>query len=99
MFVNETHSYYIVLSLDENNSSAAKKKDCFEKAVAHMGATPLSCCKSIWALNEVIYSSSDDIFDILNTEMLREGGKDCELVSGKDKLLISEYVDDNTFSL
>ena len=109
MFVHETHSYYIILNLSDSGAYIEQKKQVFEKAMLHMGAEVLSGCGSIWVLNEVMYSSSDDIYDIICAEISRFASQDTslsedavkarEFVSGKDKLIISEYVDDNTFVL
>ncbi len=108
MFVNETKSYYVMYNPVESSKNAAKKKEFFEKAMEHLGAEKVSVCNSVWAINNVMYSSSNDVADIIGSEMIRfasqdnatkDNKNDFDLKKGEDNLLISEYNKDNTMSL
>ncbi len=108
MFVNETKSYYVMYNPVESSKNATKKKELFEKAMEHLGAKKVSVCNSAWAIDNVMYSSSNDLADIIGSEMIRFASQDdttknnkndFDLQKGEDNLLISEYNKDNTMSL
>lgn len=111
MFVHETHSYYIMVTMKTpegyGDDYMAKKRGYFEKAMSNIGSETVGCGLSVWMLNEVMYSSSEDVYDIINSEVIRlissdnaiskEDKNSYMLKRETDKVIISEYSPDNSY--
>lgn len=108
MFVNETKCFYVMYHAKETGKNSEKKKEFFEKSMAHLGAKQITVCKAVWSLEDVVYSSASDILDIVSSEMIRFAGQDSatsankndfEFKKNEDNVVISEYNKDNTTSI
>lgn len=113
MFVHETHSFYIIVHFLEYKEGSenylSKKQEIFEKALSNIGGfEKLLNHDNIWNLKDVMYSRAEDVFDIINNEMIRVVTKDesvstaekkvYELHKGSDKVIISEYSRENNYT-
>ena len=111
MFVHETHSFYIIVKLDNCKNAPAgyleKKNTLFNKVLENIGIDKVADFDGIWQLKDVMYSSADDIFDIISNELVRLVSQDStiaasekklyELSAANDQIIVSEYLTDNTF--
>lgn len=110
MFVHETHSFYIIAKLGACKNAPAgyiEKKEAFlGKVLSNIGAERTLEIGGVWQLKDVMYASSDDIMDILSNEMIRLVSRDegitasekklYELSTPNDKIVVSEFLSDNT---
>lgn len=111
MFVHETHSFYIIVKLDNCKNAPSdyleKKNTIFSKVLSNIGVEKVADFDGIWQLKDVMYASSDDIYDIISNEMVRLVSQDesiaasekklYELSSANDHIIVSEYLTDNTY--
>lgn len=113
MFIHETHSFYIIAKLDNCKNAPdgylEKKMAIFNQVMHNVGIVKVANMDNLWQLNEVMYATSRDVLDILSNEMIRLVSKDetiaasekklYEISSLNDSIVVSEYLQDNTFIL
>lgn len=113
MFVHETHSFYVIVRLDNCKNAPEgyleKKNAIFSKVLTNIGLEKVVDFDGIWQLKEVMYSSSDDIYDIISNEMIRLVSQDAEIAASEKKLyelsavndhiIVSEYLTSNTYTI
>ena len=70
MFVHETHSFYVIVKLDNCQNAPEgyldKKNAIFNKVLTNIGLEKVVDFDGIWQFKDVMYSASDDIFDIIS---------------------------------
>lgn len=111
MFVHETHNFFIMATMKTFEGAPAdyleRKLGYFSKALANSGAEPVGSHPNVWMLNEVMYSSAGDVFDIIEGEVVRIASSDKSIPADQkgiyhlspryDKILVSEYIQDNMY--
>lgn len=113
MYIHQTHSFYIIARLSETKGAPEgyleKKYSIFESALSNIGVEKINNHDDVWQLKDVMYASAEDVYDIISNEMIRLVSKDSaisssekklyELSSLNDKIIVSEYLRNNTYTL
>lgn len=113
MLVHETHSFYVIVKLDNCKNAPdgylEKKNAIFSKVLTNIGLEKVVDFDGIWQFKDVMYSASDDIFDIISNEMIRIVAQDTsiaasekklyELSAANDHIIVSEYLTSNTYTI
>lgn len=111
MFVHETHSFFVLTTINVPKGLPleyySKKLGFFNKALVNVGAEIVGAHVTTWMLNDVMYAAAADVYDIIVNEINRVVHSDASLSAEEkklysvsldsDKLLISEYMVENTF--
>ena len=112
MFINETHSFYIIAKISKPSNVSDgyldRKLSIFHKALLNLDIEVFDGHDNIYILRDVMYSATD-VFDIISSEMIRIVSTDTsipasekklyELSSRIDSVTVSEYIQDNTYTL
>ena len=112
MFIHETHSFYIIARFAVQNNAhesyMERKLSIFNQALSNLDVEALDGYDYIWMVKDVMYSAAD-IFDIINNEMVRlvatasdipaSEKKLYELSSRTDSIIVSEFIQENTYRL
>ncbi len=113
MFIHETRSYFIMISLREPANTPA---DYLEKKLAYIvdgvkatGGTRVGNLRFTWMLDEVMFPTSADVYKILVKEINNIVAADSSLSAEEkavytvadhsefDKIIVTEYVQGTTY--
>ncbi len=113
MFVHETHSYFIMVAITEPEGASAnyleKKHEYIFKGITDTGGERVGNLKFTWMLNEVLFTSSEDVYKIIVKEIsqailadksLSDDEKKAYAIDSHsefDKIIVTEYIQDSTY--